>query len=83
MRRPLFRIMATPIVMALTTAALPSVNDLIRALQEGWRDRQSDRLRGSEIYDQLEPRGLLDGQVAGLLSTKVAARRSKSRKFAL
>src|SRR5712691_6829012 len=43
----------------------PSVNDLIRAPQERWRDRQPDRLRGSEIYDQLELRGLLDGQVGG------------------
>src|SRR5262245_27369370 len=41
----------------------PSVNDLVRALQERWRDRQPDRLRGAEIYDQLELRRLLDGEV--------------------
>src|SRR5882724_2020727 len=50
---------------ALPGARPPSVNDLIRASQERRRDRQPDRLRGSEIYDQLELRGLLDGQVGG------------------
>jgi hypothetical protein len=30
------------------------------------RDRQPERLRGPEIYDQLELRGLLDGQVGWL-----------------
>src|SRR6266436_1387911 len=43
----------------------PSVNDVIRALQDRWRDRQPDRLRGSEIYDQLDLRGLLDREVGG------------------
>src|SRR5712691_2817027 len=51
---------------ALPGTRPPSVNDLIGALQERWRDRQPDRLRGSEIYGQLELRGLLHGQVAGL-----------------
>src|SRR5437867_11099417 len=50
---------------ALLGARPPSVNDLIRALQERLRDRQPDRLRGSDIYEQLELRGLLDREVAG------------------
>src|SRR6266849_1514737 len=50
---------------ALPGTRPPSVNDLIRALQERWRDRQPDRLRGSEIYDQLELGGLLDREVGG------------------
>src|SRR5882724_10635368 len=50
---------------ALPGARPPSVNDLIGALQERWRDRQPDRLRGSEIDDQLELRGLFNGEVRG------------------
>src|SRR6266576_1437126 len=43
-----------------------SVNDVIGALQERRRNRQPDRLRRSEIDDQLELRGLLDREVGGL-----------------
>src|SRR5262245_52582459 len=43
----------------------PLVNNPIGALQDRWRDRQSDRLRGPEIDDQLELGGLLDREVAG------------------
>ena len=39
---------------------------LIRPLQERRRDRQAEGLRGLEVDDQLELRGLFDGQVAGL-----------------
>src|SRR5712691_1796632 len=44
----------------------PSVNDLIGALYERRRDRQPDRLRGSEIDNQLELRGLRDREVGRL-----------------
>src|SRR5467141_1888068 len=43
-----------------------SLNHLIRPLQERRRDRQAERLGGLHVDDQLELRGLLDGQVGGL-----------------
>ena len=44
----------------------PSLDHLIRPLQERRRDRQAERLGGLEVDHQLELRRLLDGQVAGL-----------------
>ena len=41
------------------------LNDLIRPLQQRWRDRQPEGLGGLQIDDQLELRWLLDGQVDG------------------
>src|SRR5438093_9444139 len=43
-----------------------SLNDLIRPLQQRLRDRQPEGLRCLEVDDQLELRGLFDGQVARL-----------------
>src|ERR1700681_2883600 len=45
---------------------VPSLDDLIRPLQERRRDRQAEGLGGLEVDDQLELRGLLNGQVAGV-----------------
>ena len=42
------------------------LDDLIRPQQERLRDRQAERLGGSEIYDQLELGRLLNGEVSGL-----------------
>jgi len=46
-------------------------NDLIRPPQQLRRDRQAEGLGGLEIDDQIELRGLLDGESAGfkILST--------------
>jgi hypothetical protein len=38
---------------------------LIRSLQERRRDRQAERLGGLEVDDQLELRGLLNGEIGG------------------
>src|SRR5690349_19577675 len=38
---------------------------LVGPLQERWRDREPERPGGPEVDDQLELRGLLDGQVGG------------------
>ncbi len=43
-----------------------SFDYLIRAQQERWRDREAEGLRGLEVDDELEPRGLLDGQIRRL-----------------
>src|SRR5882672_7599161 len=37
----------------------------VGAGQEGWWDRQAERLRGLEVDDELQLGGLLDGQVTG------------------
>src|SRR4030095_1693428 len=42
------------------------LDDLIGPLQQRLRDGEADRLGRLEVDDQLELRGLLDGQVAGL-----------------
>jgi 7-cyano-7-deazaguanine synthase len=47
-------------------AVVPLLNDLIRPRQHRLRDRETERLGGLEVDDQLELRRLLDGQVAGL-----------------
>jgi hypothetical protein len=44
----------------------PSLDHLVRPLQERLRNRQAERLRGLEVDDQLELRRLLDGQVGRL-----------------
>jgi hypothetical protein len=46
------------------TTALP--DHLVRLEEDGWGDRQAQRLGCLEVEDQLEFRGLLDGQVPGL-----------------
>ena len=43
-----------------------SLDDFVGPCQQRRRDRQAEGLGGPEVYDQLELRGLLDGQVAGL-----------------
>src|SRR5258707_15544723 len=43
----------------------PSLDHLIRPLQERRWNRQAEGLGGLEVDDQLELRRLLDGQVAG------------------
>ena len=50
------------------------------------RDRQAERLSGLEVDDELELRGLLDGQVGEftplrILSTNPAARRYRSMRL--
>src|SRR5438552_17898977 len=42
----------------------PSLNDLVRPLQQRRRDRQPERLGGLEVDHQLELRRLLNGEVA-------------------
>jgi hypothetical protein len=42
------------------------LDQLIRAPQQRWRDRQPERPGRSEIYHQLELRRLLDRKVVGL-----------------
>ena len=39
----------------------------IRPPQQRRRDRQAERLRGLEVYDELELGGLLDGKSPGLV----------------
>jgi hypothetical protein len=41
------------------------LDDFVRPPQHRLRDRQPERLRGLEVDDQLEVRGLLDGQISG------------------
>ncbi len=43
----------------------PLLNHLVGARQHRWRDRQAEGLGGLEVDDQLELRGMLDGQVGG------------------
>jgi len=51
-----------------------SFDDLIGAAEDGWRYRQTERLCGVEVDDQLDPRGLNDRQLCGLLTRENAAR---------
>src|SRR5713226_4542022 len=44
----------------------PSLNYLVRSLQQSLRDRQPERLRRLKVDDQLELGGLLDGQIRRL-----------------
>src|SRR5712692_3066979 len=44
----------------------PSLNYLVRPLQQSLRDRQPERLRRLKVDDQLELGGLLDGQIRRL-----------------
>jgi hypothetical protein len=44
----------------------PSLDHLVRPLQEGRRDRQAEGFGGLEVQYQLELRRLLDGEIAGL-----------------
>src|ERR1700704_4183778 len=56
-----------------------SLNDFVSSGQDRLRDPQPERLGGFEIDHQLELRGLLDGQIAGLRALEDAidvARRS-------
>jgi hypothetical protein len=53
--------MASP----LRTSSLDLFNHLIRSREERRGDRQAEGLRGLQIDDQLELRGLLHGQVGG------------------
>jgi len=45
------------------------LDQLVRPYQERLRNRESERLGGLEIDDQLERRRLLDGKVGGLGAT--------------
>jgi hypothetical protein len=47
------------------------LDDLIRPNQERLRDGDAKRLGGLDVDDQLELRGLLDGQIAGLRPFKI------------
>ncbi len=49
----------------LNLPASLSLNHFVRARQHRLRDCESERLRGLEIYDELEFRWLLDWQVRG------------------
>src|SRR5260370_1239112 len=50
----------------LTPPPFSWIDHLIRPLQQRRRDRQAEGLRGLEVDDQLELRGLLDREVGGL-----------------
>src|SRR5712691_6505204 len=50
----------------LTPGPFSWMDQLIRAQQQGLRDRQAERLRGLEVDDQLELGRLLHRQVGGL-----------------
>src|SRR5262249_37183008 len=45
--------------------ALPSLDDLVGAGNQRWRQREAERLRGFEIDEQLEMRGQFERQVGG------------------
>ena len=47
-------------------SSAPLLNDLIRPQEQRRRDGEAERLRGFEVDDQFELRGLLDWQVGGL-----------------
>src|SRR6188768_1726217 len=47
------------------TGTAPLLDHLIRALQQRWRDDDSERLRGLEVDDELEPRRLLHRNIGG------------------
>jgi hypothetical protein len=47
-----------------------SIDYLVRAQQNGCRDFNSDRLRGSAVHDQLYTRRLFDRDVAGFRASK-------------
>src|SRR5437667_11388517 len=46
-------------------SAGPSLDHLVRAQQQRLRDVQAERFRSLEVDDQLELRGLQDGQIGG------------------
>ena len=50
----------------------PSLDDLVGAREQRWRNCQAERLRGLEIDHQLEFGGRLDWKFAGLLAPKNA-----------
>ena len=41
----------------------PSVDDLVCSQQHRWRDGEAERLRGPDVYDELELGRLLDWEV--------------------
>jgi hypothetical protein len=55
------------------------LDDLIGPLQERLRDGESDRLRGLEVDNEVELRGLLDGQVGGLGPLRIRSTKSAVR----
>src|SRR5262249_20919389 len=48
------------------TLAGPSLDHLVRPPQHRGRDREAERLRRLEIYDEMEPIDLLDRQIRGI-----------------
>src|SRR5437879_3394830 len=48
----------------------PSLDNFVRPLQQGRRNRQAEGLGGLEVDDQLESRGLLDWQLARLRASE-------------
>src|SRR5215475_3458044 len=52
-------------LLATALHGVGSLDDLIGAQQQRWRDGEAERLGGLEIDHQLEFRRLLDGQIAG------------------
>src|SRR5215471_16516412 len=56
----------TMVMNARRSITLRSLNDLVGSHQQRLWDRQPQRLRGLQIDDKLELRGLLDGEVAGV-----------------
>ena len=43
-----------------------SLNDMVRSGQQGGWDCETERLRGPQVNDEVELRGLLDRKVAGI-----------------
>src|SRR5207244_11297305 len=56
----------TGLAPARRTCLLWTRNHLIRPQQQRGRDGETERLRGLEVDDELERRGLLDGHVGRL-----------------
>jgi hypothetical protein len=50
------------LLLTWMTTGLP--DHVGRLEEEGWRDGQAQRLRGLEVDDELQDRGLLDGEVS-------------------
>ena len=51
-----------PVRWIVMLGSMKSLDNLVRALQERLRDRQAERPGGTEVDDQLELGGLLNGQ---------------------